>query len=205
MSKRLAPRNGNEAAAWLKEQRQERADWYRRCLQLQRTARGIPALAPTAYAASQLTPTGERVHQISSLRRGMIGYGKGPDPAGHIYYILGRRPGASLSDPNGVLTEGNDVVSGHKGAIGIVSLAYYTKYWGHEFLFGATWLNGYDFADFNAKPKPTHPTLGKNYEEAIEAMERAIHAHRHHPKLQASLRDDLAAMKRKYKKYSKKH
>lgn len=200
MTDHLAGRTGNEAGAYLHHEQALDHRYLRQCLILQREARDIPSLAPTAFAAATITPLDERVHKIANLKRGMVGFSKGTDPAGHVFFILGRRPGAAHSDPSGILTRSNDVVSGRTGAIGIVPLTFYHDQWGHDFLFGATMLNMYDFSDFNAKPKPVHPTLGANYEHAIEDMKRAIAAQRkaHHDTLVAGLRRDLARMERRY-------
>jgi hypothetical protein len=204
---KLAGNSTKEATAWLNLQRSTGANWYRMCLALQRTAREIPPLAASAYAASLLTPSKEKVHKVANLRRGMIGFSKGSDPAGHVFEILGRRPGFDESDPNGVLTLSNDVVSGKTGHVGIVTLSFYTVHWGHKFQFGATWLNGYDFADFNAKPKPVHPTLGVNYEHSIKLLKKALRAHesdkdRYTYKL---IRDDIERMSHKYNKLKAQH
>jgi hypothetical protein len=200
----LAGHNTAEAAAFLTTQRKNGSNWFRECLILQRTARDIPSLAPTAFTASQLTPAKERIKGLANLRRGMVGYSKGVDPAGHIFFILGRRKGFDLEDPDGILTESNDVVAGKTGHVGIVPLSFYRVHWGHTFLFGATWLNGYDFADFNAKPKPVHPTLGANYDEAIKLITKAVKAHAKDKdqRLHDLLVKDLAKMKARAKRFS---
>lgn len=199
----LAGHNTSEAAAYLTLQRKNGSNWFRECLILQRTARDIPPLAPSAFTASQLTPASERVHHLADLRRGMVGFSKGSSPAGHVFFILGRRPGFDLENPDGILTESNDVVSGRTGAVGIVPLSFYRVHWGHTFQFGATWLNGYDFADFNAKPKPVHPSLGANYEEAIHLVEKAVKAHAtdKDQHLHDLLVRDLARMKARAKRF----
>jgi hypothetical protein len=204
-SPKIAGNSTKEAAHFLTYQRIHNANWYRRCLQLQRIARDVPALASTAYTASVMTPANERVPQVAKLRRGMIAYTKGVDPSGHVFYILGRRPGYDQDDPNGVLTESNDVTS-TQGHVGIVSLSFYTIQWGHKFQFGATWLNGYDFSDFNAAPKPVYPSLGKNYEHAIADLKKALKSHkgdknRHTYNLIAN---DIARMTKRYERLSKK-
>lgn len=203
MTTHFAGHTSNEAAAWLGTQRKSGKSWFRQCLILQRLARDIPPLAPTAFTASQLTPARERVPHLADLRRGMVGFSKGADPAGHIFFILGRRKGFDHADPDGILTESNDVVSGRTGAVGIVPLSFYRVHWGHTFLFGATWLNGYDFADFNKAPVPVHPTLGANYEDAIASITKAVksHAKDKDPALHDLLVRDLAHMKAVYKKH----
>jgi len=188
---------------WERQQRISGARYPGQCLILQRSARGIPPLAPTAYSASLMVPDSERVRAVTRLRQGMIGFSKGANPAGHIFLILGRRKGFELDDPDGVITESNDVVPGQLGRIGIVPLSFYHDVWGHHFQFGATWLNGYDFADFNKPPKAVHPKLGDNYRHAISDVKKALAMHKgKDKKLDAALERDIERMTRKLKKYS---
>jgi hypothetical protein len=169
-SKFEAPRTGEQAAEFLKTQHSSSDnDWYRMCLMLQRMARGIPALYPTAFAAMEATPESERVYKISDLRRGMIAYSDDPydsNDAGHIYYIAGR-----FEDVR-VLTWSNDVK--RMGGVDMVPIEFYKNNWGDTFKFGATCLNGYDFSDFNAVPEPTkkHNTLGDRYEDALDSLKK---------------------------------
>jgi hypothetical protein len=136
----------------------------------------------------------------------MVFFTKGSNPAGHVGFILGHRPNSDLTNPVNWLTKSNDVVFGHEGQIGVVPLSFYHIHWGHDLLFGATWLNGYDFADFNAKPKPVHPSLGANYEHAMADIKRAIHAHAHDKDdtLENFLKRDLSIMERRYKRFASK-
>jgi hypothetical protein len=203
MSELLAPRNTHDSAAWLTNEQKLDHRYFRECLILQHDARGIPSLFPTAFSAATGTPIAERVQKFENLRRGMVGFTKGSDPAGHVFFILGHRPNSDLTNPDNWLTKSNDVVSGRTGAVGVVALSFYFKNWSHKWLFGATWLNGYDFADFNAPPKPVHATLGANYEHAIEDIKKAIHAHRKagDDKLVAGLKRDLARMQKRYENH----
>jgi hypothetical protein len=85
-------------------------------------------------------------------------------------------------------------------------LSFYTIQWGHKFQFGATWLNGYDFADFNAAPKPVYPSLGHNYEHAIEDLKKALQSHKHDKTRYTYnlIADDIERMTRRYKRLSRK-
>jgi len=195
---KLAPRNGEEAAAFLRRQHDTGAKWPSLCLSLQRQARGLPAVFPSAVSAAAATPKSERVEKVADLRRGMIAYSDDPNdgnPFGHIYFILGWKNPKERSDASTLLTWTN--LAG--GAVGIVPITYYRSSWGDGFQFGATWLNGYDFADFNAKPKPVKKpvTLGKHYENAMEDLHKAIVNHRKqgHDRLVARLTSDYAKMK----------
>lgn len=203
MTTKLAPRNTTQTIAWEQNERRLGHHYHEQCLIFQRMGRGIPALFPTAYSASLGTPAAERKYKVELLKRGMKGFSKGSSPAGHIFEILGRRKGFDLDDPDGVVTLSTDVVAGNVGAIGIVPLSFYHDHWGHNFQFGATWLNGYDFADFNKAPKPVHPTLGDNYKHAIADVKKALAAHKgQDPKLDAALERDIERMTRKLKKYT---
>lgn len=199
MSTPLAPRNTPDSIAWFHEERRLDHRYPGECLILQRSGRGIPPLAPTAHAAQVITPTRERVYKLENLRRGMIGYTFGSNPAGHVFDILGRKKGFDLDDPDGILTLTNDADEEAPGAIRVVALSFYKNQWGHEWQFGATRLNGYDFADFNAPPKvPAH--LGTTYHHAIEDMKKAIAHHKAegHDVLVAGLENDLERMQKRY-------
>lgn len=165
---KLAPRNTEEAAAYLRRLHEtDNRNYLRRCLVVQREARGIPALMPTALAAAHLTPESERIYDVKDWRRGMVGYCDDPNDsntAAHIFYIIGR----NKSDQ--ILTWSNDVKD--PGAIDLVRLNFYKERWGDDTMFAATWLNGYDFSDFNKPPKPEKDfnTLGDRYADAIEQL-----------------------------------
>lgn len=165
-SDRLAPKDGEEAAAYLRNQHTSGIDWFRKCLILQRSARFIPAMYPTAVAAQEATPESERVYKIKDLRRGMVAFCDDPNDsnsAGHIFFIAGRHN-------DEILTWSNDVK--RTGGVDIVPLSFYTTHWGDKFQFGATFLNGYDFSDFNkpARPVKNFNTLGDRYEDAIDTL-----------------------------------
>lgn len=165
---KLAPRNTEESAAYLRRLHEtDNRNYFRRCLVVQREARGIPALAPTALAAALMTPESERVYDIKDWRRGMVGYCDDPNDsnaAGHIFFIVGR------TKSNHIITWSNDVKD--SGAIDLVRLNFYKERWGDDTMFAATWLNGYDFLDFNKAPEPVKNfnTLGDRYADAIDQL-----------------------------------
>lgn len=132
MSSKLAPRNTNETAAFLKSEHDKGSlDWYLLCLSLQRQARGLPAVYPSAISAALATPERERVHNVSDLRRGMVGYCDDPNdsnPYGHIFFIAGR------SKSGTILTWTNDAL--RSGGVDVVPLDFYNKRWGDTFHFG---------------------------------------------------------------------
>lgn len=202
MTVKLAPRNGLEASAFLRDQHTSGSRaWNRKCLVLQRNARGIPALYPSAYAASIGVPESERVKSISDFRVGMIAFSKGADPAGHVFEIASWQ-GKPRNNPDNLLVWTNDAV--HEGGVDLVPITFFEKHWGHKILFGATWLNGYDFSDFNKKPVAARGKLGKNYQHAIEDMQRAIHHHEKagHTDLVRQLKKDLSIMKVRAKDFA---
>lgn len=196
MMTKFAPRNSDEAAQFLlSEHKQGDTGWYRECLILQRTARGIPAVFPSAYAAAVGTPESERVYLEDHFRRGMVGFSKGTDSAGHIFYIAGR-------DHNGtVMAWTNDK---RHGMVDLVPMSFFEDVWHHKILFAATYLNGYDFRDFNKPPKPVHATLGKNFDAGIQSLEKALEYHKrhNHDSLVALLTKDIKRMKKQLERHS---
>ena len=177
-----AARTGTQACAWLVGQvKSPSKNWHGLCLQLQRTARAIPAVYPSALAAQHATPKTERVLHYSDLTRGMVAYFDDPDdsnPYGHIVTVAGWD--GPKSDLDNLLVYSNDVVAGREGAVGLVPGTFFAKHWGDRFVFGATWLNGYNFADLD---QPATPTTGRveladNLDHAIADLEKAIRAQR---------------------------
>ena len=200
MTVKLAPRNTPQAAAFLRYQHDHNRQWPSLCLSLQRQARGLPGVYPSALSAALATPKSERVTKVSGLRRGMVAFSDDPNdsnPYGHIYFIVGWD--GPKNDPDNCLVWTN--VAG--GDIEMVRLSYFRNNWGDNFQFGATWLNGYDFAEFNSKPKPRHPSLGENYMHAIDDVEKALAFHRNkgHKALAEALENDLMRMRKKLKRF----
>lgn len=202
MSTKLAPRNAEQAAAFLKSAHDGQLVWRRLCLSLQRQARGLPAVYPSALAAAVATPESERVYKVADLRRGMVAYSDDPNDsntAGHVYFIAGWK--GPKSDPSNCLTWTNDAL--RSGGVDIVPITFYKANWGDGFQFGATWLNGYDFSDFNKPPQATRGTLGDNYLHAIEDIEKALRFHRRkgNTALVNALEKDLDRMKKRLERF----
>lgn len=190
-----APRTGDQAAAFLRAAHTGPLTWHRKCLQLQREARGLPAVYPSALAAALATPKAERVTRIADLRRGMVAYSDDPNdnnPAGHIYFIAGWS--GPRDSPANLLTWSSDVL--RTGGVDLVPVTFYKAHWGDTFQFGATWLNGYNFADLDAPPVATRGSLGENFDHAIEDVRKAIRLHRKagHTQLVNALVADLQQM-----------
>ena len=202
MSK-LAPKTSAEARAYCKAQDSSNTTkWYRMCLKLQRTARGLPAVYPTAASAQVATPQSERVG-LTGLKPGMIAYTKGSNPAGHIVLVEGWKAG--LKNASNLMVWSNDVGSDGKG-VAAVPLQQILGGWRHSFQFGATWLNGYDFSEFNKPAVSVHGTLGKNVEHAIEDLRKAVAFHKKggNKDLVAILERDLKMIEATYAKHNRK-
>lgn len=198
---KIAPSDSEESAAFLHaEDVQNDNSWYRKCLSLQRQARGLPAVYPTALTAAQATPKSERVLKKEDLRRGMVVYSYNPSipgTAGHIAFVNGRRKSGLI------LTTTNDAEGA--GLVSVVPLDYYERVWGHKFQFGATCLNGYDFSDFNAPPQPIKQgTLGERYEQAIEELQKIERQKRNkgYDKLADAIHRDIVRMQRKLERWA---
>lgn len=196
-----APRTGNEACAYYRQQITSGSTaWLRRCLALARIARGLPAVYPTANAAALATPKAERVHDIGALRRGMVVYYGTPDddnPADHIGTVAGWQGNKITGKLADLLVLSNDVVAGKPGAVGLVHGDYFPRNWGDPLMFGATWLNGYNFADLDAgKVIPPRNPLGSDFDAAEASLRKAIRRHREsgHTRIVAALSRDLAEM-----------
>jgi hypothetical protein len=133
------------------------------CLKVVRTARNISAKYLTAKEAQDNTPKEHRIHKVRDLRRGMIAYFDDPNDsnrAGHVVTQIGRVKGFDPDEIRDVLFETNDVKSGE---LVIVRGDYFLRYWGDEFKFGATWLNGVEFD--TPVPKKEEDTRVENFHQ----------------------------------------
>jgi len=171
---RVAPRSSAQAIEFCREQdRTNTTRWYRMCQMLQRQARGLPAVYPTAASAQAATPASERVG-LTGLKPGMVAFTKGSNPAGHI--VLVDRWTSNVKRPENLLVWSNDMAADGKG-VALVPLSRILNGWRHSFQFGATWLNGYDFSEFDKPATPARGTISKNYEHGLEDIEKAIKFH----------------------------
>jgi hypothetical protein len=197
-----------EALAFLKREKSNPSrSWLGYCLMLQRMARDLPAVYPSALAAANATPVSERVAKVADLRQGMVAYSDDPhdsNPSGHIYFIAGWANGVTKSESNAdrLFVFTNDAPK--SGRVGVVPITYFRSYWGDSFQFGATWLNGYSFPDFDKAAEPVHPTLGANYQHALDDIRKAIahHQKKGDERIVKALQRDLDRMTRKFAKYS---
>ena len=199
-----APNNTKQAMSFLRRQATSNSTaWRALCLSLQRQARGLPGVYPSALAAQHATPQSERVEAVKNLKRGMVIYFDDPNdsnPYGHIAGVAGFRAGKAKTLDNLLVWSNDARVS---GGVSLVAASFFPNNWGDQFQFGATWLNGYDFADFDkAPPKPAE--LGSRYDRAIELLVNAVEYHRKagHDRLVAALKVDLERMRNRRKKWS---
>lgn len=143
------------------------------CLAVCRTARDIGAYYPSATAAQDATPYKYRVHRVRDLRRGMVLYFDEPNDSnrfGHIVTMIGRVKGFNWDDMNDVLVETNDVKSGE---LVVVRGTYFKQYWGDDFQFGATYLNGMvlDIPEPKTRVQKFHKS-GPNYN--VKLLDKAV-------------------------------
>lgn len=194
----MSQRNTPDTLAWLKHQHDIGAsNWKSKCLMLQREARGLPSVFPSALAAANATPMSERVYDISKVQQGMVGYADDPNdsnPFGHIYSFR-----AKIA--SGWVVWTNDALGA--GRVWCVGYDWFRTHWGDSFKFAATSLNGFDLL-LPSKPtlaKPsTHPAppVGKatltNLDYAIHRLDKAIvwHEKHHHPVIVRELKKDRA-------------
>lgn len=137
--------NYKETLEWYETHQTEREIGFNpdgMCLRVVRTARDADALYGSALESQRATPEEHRVYKIRDLRKGMVLYFDDEDdsnPYGHVVTQIGRVPGFDPDSLHDILVETNSV---KKGQLVIVRGDYFQRYWGDEFKFGATWLNG---------------------------------------------------------------
>jgi len=195
-----APADAAAANAFCRKQHTTGADWHRKCLQLAREARRLPAVYPTALAAANATPKTERIYEVSRFRRGMVLYYDDPNDsnaAAHVATMAGWKNNKITGRLSDTLVWSPDVIPGKEGAVGLVAGDYFPRYWGDPLLFAATWLNGYNFADLDRATVPPGNPLGSDFDAAIAAIEKSIRAHRKagHTRIVAALVQDLAELR----------
>lgn len=200
---KIAPNNTKGAALFNRAQvESDTRQWFRLCLKLQRTARGVPAVFPTAMSAALATPRSERIYDQEKWERGMIAYCFDPDipgTAGHVFFLVGRLDGK-------MITMTNDAKA--PGAVDYVPLSFYEDVWGHRIQFAATMVNGYDFSDFNKPPvQVLKGTLGDNYAFSLETLKKIRKQKREklgpdHP-LVLALNNDIERMTRHLNRWKK--
>lgn len=192
MSTPNAPASGEQAVQFnRKEHASGSTAWKAQCQHLARAARRLPPVYPTARASAAATPKNERVANVRDLRRGMVAY----FAPNHVVTVAGWA--GPKDDLDNLKVWSNDVVAGKPGAVGRVPITWFKTHWDLTFLFGATWMNGYNFADLDAGTVPPPQGLGADFDAAVAALGKAIRQHRAagHTRLVAALAKDLAELK----------
>lgn len=175
-----APRTQAEQFAFLRAAHDGPLVWRRLCQSLARQAPGLPAVYPSALSAAMATPESRRVYDVADLRRGMVAFFDDPNdsnPHAHVATVAGWATGARTLDALATWT--ND--ARRTGGVDLVRASFYPDQWGDKFLFGATWLNGYDLPRYDSDaptPDPKRPTIGANLDHAIADLRRAVRHHR---------------------------
>lgn len=181
------------------------------CLKICRTARGLPAVYPSALSAQEATPAEHRVRSVKDLKRGMVLYFDDPkdsSPYGHIVTMIGRVKDADESNLHDIIVRTNSVKSNR---IVLVRGDYFKRFWGDEFQFGATWLNGQAFPEFQKdqptpKPQEPKPVLGKapTLHHALKDLEKSIayHEKKGNDRLVRGLTRDRNRLKRRIERFS---
>lgn len=185
-------RDTAETMAFLRGQAKSGStSWGNLCLKLQRMARGLPAVYPSALAAQEATPKDKRIRELSKIKRGMVCYFDDPNdsnPYGHITAVAG------VDKQTGELLHWTNDAKGY-GTVALVRHSFFQTYWGDSFQFASTWLNGYDLD----LPKPKPPLAGgaRNIHAAIKDLEKAAAVHRRkgHGRLVRALERDIARLK----------
>lgn len=173
------------------------------CLKIVRTARGLPAMFPSALSSQLATPTEHRITKIEDIFQGMVGYYDDPNdenPFGHIVTYMGRFKGVDRSDPASLICRTNSVISGR---IVVVRGDFFESRWGDKFQFASNWLNGQELPVQTAKKNP----LGKaaSLREAVKLINRSIKHHEKagHDRLVKALKRDRANLQKTIEKFSK--
>jgi len=169
--------------------------WRGLCLMLQRIARDIGPMFPSAISSAHATPEEFRVYDLGDVKRGMVAYFDDPNdsnPYGHIVGVAGRNKDGEL------LTWTNDAAG--PGKVSLVRASFFPNYWGDHFLFAATWLNG---VPLDMKQPVKQPKLGVRIKHAIADLDKAIAYHKQHdhPVLVKALKRDRAVLQETLKKY----
>lgn len=193
-------RDTKDTMAFLRKQRTTNStSWKGLCLALQRTARGLQPVYPSALSAQNATPSQHRYYDLKDVRRGMVAFFDDPsdsNPYGHITGVAGRAE-------DGELLHWTNDASG-PGRVSLVRHSFFEKYWGDEFQFAADWLNGYEL-DMPERPvKPPKPSFGgDSLREAIKIINMAIvfHKSRNHPTIVKALERDRAELQQTLKKF----
>jgi hypothetical protein len=193
-------------------------DWYRShetkaelgfdpdgmCMKIVRTARGLPAMFPSALASQLATPEKNRIFSAADIRPGMVGYYDDPrdtNPFGHVVTYMAVVKDEDPSVLRSWLCRTNSVVS---GKIVVVRGDYFPRHWGDDFQFASDWLNGEKLPVKASKKKP----LGQaeSLQKALKLIDKSIQHHEKmgHERLVTALLRDREQLEKTIKKFSQK-
>lgn len=187
----MTQRNTPEALAWLKHQHDINSHaWGGLCLKLQRSARNLPGVFPSAFAAQMGTPMSDRVYDLNKLVSGMVVFIDDPHDSNRFGHIAGLRTRQKVDGD--WLTWTNDALNEH-GGVNCVDIDWFKANWGDSFQFGARSLNGFDLLlpkpvvthKPSKHPEPPHKTATPdNFDYAIHRMQKArkFHVDHEHPR-----------------------
>lgn len=170
----MSQRNTEQTLAWLRRDREAKnLSWRGLCQKRVRVARNLPAVYPSAFAAMVATPMSERVHDLSKVTKGMVGYADDPsdsNPYGHVFTFVGRnKEGVPLVDTNDALVQGGGSV---------VRYNWFAPNWGDAYKFAATSCNGFDLILPEGRtqnhPEPEREPKVENFDYAIHRLEKAL-------------------------------
>lgn len=140
------------------------------CQKICRTARNIGPGFPSALTQQHGTPAEHRVHKVADIRQGMVMFFDDPrdsNPYGHIVTVVGRKKGVDPSNLASILTRTNSVKSNE---VVVVAADYYPRFWGDQFQFAGTSINGVALDLPDAKVKEPKPALGKRGTERLRKV-----------------------------------
>lgn len=208
MSRRVSTQRDTDATIeWLRADRARGSRAWRGLCQMRvRSARNLPALYPSAFAAMVATPMSKRV-DIKDATKGMIGYADDPNDSnkfGHVFTFVGRESGTGIP-----LVDTNDALIVGGGSV--VRYDWFESHWGDRFQFASTTCNGFDLIigggtkpapDKNPEPKPVPEIKAENFDYATHRLEKSLVWHEKHgfPGLARRIRRemrDLEALKQR--------
>lgn len=178
----MSQRNTPDTLHWLKGQHDSGSTaWRAFCLGLCRSARNLPGVFPSAFAAEQGTPMSDRVFDRDKWQAGMVVFIDDPrdgNPFGHIATLRTRLKNGDW------LVWTNDAFV--RGGVSCVSVDWFKPHWGDSVQFAATSLNGFDLIlprpaqPKHPKPAPKKKATPDNLNYAIHRLEKSRDWHKAH-------------------------
>jgi hypothetical protein len=192
----MTQRNTPETLHFLKsEHDMHTTRWPALCLKLQRSARNLPGVFPSAFAAMQGTPMSDRVHDPDEIQAGMVGYADDPNDSnkfGHIFCFRVKQADGTW------LVWTNDAFG--RGGVYCVDWQWFKRHWGDDFVFASKSLNGFGLIlpkaveRKNPSPKPRLKATPDNLDYAVHRLQKskAYHQKHDHPRYVKALDKEIA-------------